>query len=107
DVELGGAAGAKAAREPAGEAADDPDEDQLPRRRCEPGKALILERLDHGPPEEEADDEPDERSQQGDDHRLPPDARAKLAPAHADGAQEPELARSLVDRERQRVGDPD
>ena len=39
-----------------------------------------------------------------DSHRM---LRAQLAPAHADRTQQPELARPLVDRERERVGDAD
>ena len=52
------------------------------------------------------DGEPADGTEDGHDHRLPPDGRAQLAAALADGAQQPELTGALVDRQRQRVADP-
>ena len=43
------------------------------RRRIERGEALVLQRLDDGPTEEQPDREAEHRAEQRDDHRLPPD----------------------------------
>ena len=43
--------------------------------------ALVVERLHHRPGEDHADDETEQRAEQGDDDRLPPHARPQLAAA--------------------------
>ena len=60
-----------------------------------------------GPAEEQADPEAEERAEQRDDHRLPTHRGPDLAAAHADRAEQPELAGALVDRQRQGVRDAD
>src|SRR5262249_43700621 len=54
---------------------------------------------DERPAEEPPPAETADGAEDRDDHRLPPDHRTKLAPALADGTQQPELAGPLVDGE--------
>ena len=56
-------------------------------------------------PDEHAHRDPAERTEAGDDHRLPPHGRPQLRPRETDRSQQAELTRSLPERQRQRVGD--
>ena len=59
------------------------------------------------PAEEQRHRDPEQRAEQRDDHRLPAHHRTHLPPTAADRAQQPDLARALVDRQRHRVDDAD
>ena len=50
---------------------------------------------------------PEQRADDGGDHALVADDAPDLALGGADGAQQPELARALVDGQEEAVGDPE
>ena len=68
---------------------------------------MLRQRLDDQEPEHKADREPEQRAERRHDERLAADHPPQLDAAHPDRAQQPDLARSLVDRQRQRVHDAD
>ena len=74
--------------------------------RANDAEALLRGQCPHqAPAEERAEGEAADRAEHGHDHRLPAQRRAQLRPGLADGPQQPELPRPLVDRQRQRVAD--
>ena len=80
----------------------------VPERRVERREALVVQRLDHAPPEEQRRSRPRAACPSSamitDSHRIIERIWRRLI---ADRAQQPDLAGSLVDRQRHRVGDAD
>ena len=65
------------------------------------------ERLRHEEGEQQPDGGSEQAADDGGDDALVADHPPHLAAGRADGAQQPELARALVDRQEERVGDPE
>ena len=70
-------------------------------------EAFVLQRLGDQRREDQPEDHAEDRADQRRDHRLVADHRPHLAARHPDRPQHPQLPRAFVDRERQRVGDPE
>src|SRR5438270_10054953 len=105
DVEAGGPAGGADAGQETGDGAGDEHHGQLTDRDREAG-GLDASRADQGPAEEHAEADAAERAEGGDQERLAPQHGADLTAGLAHGPEQPELPPSLVDRQRQGVGDP-
>ena len=67
----------------------------------------LLQRLGEGDPETGSDDDADQRTEEGEDHRFRSDHDANLPTFHADRPEQADLVRALEDGEHQRVDDPD
>jgi hypothetical protein len=77
--------------------------EQREDREAEVGDAPAVQRTDQDPAEEDADEQAEDGAEQGDDDRLPADHRAQLTSGHAEGAQQPDLADSLENGERETI----
>ena len=66
-----------------------------------------MERRDQGDAQQRAHDDPDDRTEHGQDHRLGADHRPDLPAFHPDGPQQPDLVGSLEHREHERVHNAD
>jgi hypothetical protein len=86
------------------EGADDEEDDELPG---DTEKTVITRStmLDEPPPEERSEQDATERSKGRNDHGLPAHHRSGLTTGLPDRSQQTQLSTSLVDRQRQRVGD--
>src|SRR5690348_12248506 len=107
DVEAGGAAGGPGGGDQAEDGGKEQEDHQVGDRHHGLGDALLAQRGHQGEAERGADHDPDDGAEDGQDHRLGPDHGADLAAAHADRAQQADLAGALEDREHERVHDPD